>query len=102
MRELHPTKLHAFLSVHAPELEEKAKACELAGESYREAHGRIEFHFEGSLIRVGALPGWQPYERQHNAKRGKIGGFSRKARTRMMELCAKIRSDAPALFVTLT
>lgn len=64
--------------------------------------GQIEVHYEGSLIRFGCLPGWEPYERVGGSKRGTIGGFSRKARGRMMELCAKIRGDASALFVTLT
>lgn len=102
MRELYPTKLHACLARHAPELEAKAKNGELAEEAFRAKYGTIEFHYQGLLIRFGCLPGWEPYERESDAKRGTIGGFSRKARTRMMELCAKIRSDAPALFVTLT
>ena len=102
MRIYYPTRLHACLAEHAPTLEAHAKNCELPEEAHRANFGKIDFHYQGSLIRIGPLPGWEPYERKNQAKRGKIGGFSAKARGRMMELCAKIRDDAVALFVTLT
>ena len=83
-------------------LEKKARV-RFIDESIRRAQfGKIQVHYEGSLIRFGCLPGWQPHENYANAKRGMIGGFSAKSRGRMMELCAKIRADASALFVTLT
>jgi len=102
VRELYPTRLHACLAKHGPVLEDRAKGRELPEEAYRDRHREIHFHFEGSLIIVARLPGWEPYERERESKRGLIGGFSIKARGRLMNLCARIRRDAPALFVTLT
>ena len=102
MEELYRTKLEAFLSQHAPKLEETARHRELLEEAFRDSWGQIDFHYDGSLIRIGRLPGWEPYERKHETKRGKIGGFTVKARGRLMTICACIRRDAAALFVTLT
>lgn len=100
--ELYPTKLHAFLSWFAPVLENHAKERYFKGSADRAKFGKVEVHYEGSLIRFGSLPGWEPYESNSTSTRGKIGGFSRKSRGRMMDLCSRIKSDAPALFVTLT
>jgi hypothetical protein len=102
VREFYPTKLHACLAKHAPALEDRAKSRELSEEIYRERIRGIHFHYEGSLIRIARLPGWEPYDRLNATKRGRVGGFSTKARGRLMTLCAQIRRDALALFVTLT
>jgi hypothetical protein len=100
--ELYPTKLHACMAQHAPALENPAKSLELPEEAYRERFREIHFHYEGSLIRIARLPGWDPYQRENQKKRGRVGDFSVKARGRLMDLCARIRRDAMALFVTLT
>jgi hypothetical protein len=90
------------MAQHAPALENRAKSLELAEEAYRERFREIHFHYEGSLLRIARLPGWEPYQRENQKKRGLVGGFSIKARGRLIELCARIRRDAMALFVTLT
>jgi hypothetical protein len=70
--------------------------------AYRERFREIRFHYEGSLIQVARLPGWEPCQRANQKKRGLIGGSSIRAGGRLMNIWAQIRRNAMALFVTLT
>lgn len=60
------------------------------------------FHYDGSLITVERFPLWEPYENSRATIRGRVHGFSRKARQRFLLLVASFRRDALPLFVTLT
>jgi hypothetical protein len=62
----------------------------------------VNVYYEGGLIEIKHAPGWEAYERPA-AKRGKIKGFTRKSRARLMFFIACIKRNAKLpLFVTLT
>src|SRR5665213_3165004 len=49
----------------------------------RDQKRRVRLHYEGTLIRIDGVPGWEEYDNEKKAKRGAVSGFSCKARSRM-------------------
>lgn len=68
----------------------------------RDRKRRVRLHYEGTLIRIDGLPGWNEYENKKDSKRGAVSGFSSKSRSRMLSLVASLNASIHPQFVTLT
>ena len=68
----------------------------------RDQKRRVRLHYEGTLIRIDGIPGWEQYEDIRRAKRGAVSGYSAKARSRMLALVASLNAAIHPQFVTLT
>ena len=101
--DLFPTPLHAW--AHSPRAEELNQKCHgeyLDAYSARDKKRRVRLHYEGTLIPIDGLPGWNEYESETKSKRGAVSGFSSKSRTRMLSLVASLNAKIHPQFVTLT
>jgi hypothetical protein len=74
----------------------------LDGKTARDQKRRVRLHYEGTLIRIDGIPGWDEYENETKSKRGAVSGFSCKARSRMLSLVASLSAKIHPQFVTLT
>jgi hypothetical protein len=100
---LFPTPLHAW--VHSPaaeKLNEKSHGTYLDGRASRDSKRRVRLHYEGTLIRIDGLPGYDEYENGVKAKRGAVSGYSSRSRSRMLSLVASLNASVHPQFVTLT
>jgi hypothetical protein len=98
-----PTPLHAW--VHSPRAEKLNQICHgeyLDAKIAREKKRRVRLHYEGTLIRIDGIPGWQEYENEKRSKRGAVSGFSCKSRSRMLALVSSLNAKIHPVFVTLT
>ena len=106
----HTSPEHRYRSpldawAHSPaaeKLNEKSHGKFLDGKAAREKARRVRLHYEGTLIRIEGIPGWEPYENEKAPKRGTIGGYSCKSRSRMLALVSSLNAKILPLFVTLT
>jgi hypothetical protein len=102
-RSLFPTPLHAWAhSPRAEELNKKRHGEFLDAKSERDKKRLVSFHYEGTLIRIAGVSGWEEYENEKASKRGAVSGFSCKARSRMLRLVASLNFEIHPQFVTLT
>lgn len=101
--ELFPTPLHAW--AHSPRAEELNQKCHgeyLDARAARDKKRRVRLYYEGTLIRIDGIPGWEEYERETKSKRGAVSGFSGKSRSRMLALVSSLNRQILPIFVTLT
>ena len=74
-KDRYPTKLHAWAhSKPAKALNHERHVAFIDGFAARDKKLRVRLHYEGTLIRIDGLPGWNEYENQKEAKRGSVRG----------------------------
>ena len=83
--------------------EPKRKEAFIDGCVAREQRRNVTFYPDGSLMTVGKIPGWEPYEGDARGRRGRISGFTRKSRMGFLTTVATLdrKAELPK-FVTLT
>lgn len=98
----YKTRLDAWKASPAPEkLEAEARLRDADLRPILRAQRGIRFYPEGNLVQIEGSDDYEPHERK-TTKRGKIAGFSARARSRLITFCAKLNRNALPLFVTLT
>jgi len=101
--ETFPTRFHAF--VHSPEaakINAASHAAWLDVGNGNEQKRHVTFYPGASMLKLSAIPGWQPYENESAPLRGRVSGFSDRSRSRLQETLARLKANALPLFVTLT
>lgn len=97
------TPLEAW--VHSPRAEELNQKCHgeyLDAKAARDKKRRVRHWYQGTLIRIDGIPGWEEYERETKSKRGSVPAFSCKSRSRMLALVSSLNAQILPIFVTLT
>ncbi|MDR3402185.1 MAG: hypothetical protein P4L99_06765 [Chthoniobacter sp.] len=102
-KRLYPTPLHAWGdSEDAEKLNRKKHGEYVGAKAARDQKRRVRLHYEGTLIRIDGIPGWDEYENETKSKRGAVSGYSCKSRSRMLRLVASLNAEIHPQFVTLT
>jgi len=70
-------------------------------EELKKKKGRIEIYVDGNLAKC-QLPVTRPIGKRGGGRRGKVKGFSRQSRLRMMRMASKLKNAKRPLFITLT
>lgn len=63
--------------------------------------GKVHLEAQGHLFKV-SVPALPVDGKRSVGKRGKVKGFSRKSRKRLLEMCARLEPKGPVSFITLT
>src|SRR5581483_9168841 len=93
----------AEIRKHWREQERQARLGDVDGQVRRADTALVNVYLEGALLEIDSIPGWNPYDSEKKRKRGKISGFSRRSRKRMLMNMAKIQRAAPLpLFMAVT
>lgn len=68
----------------------------------REKWRTVDFYVGGTMMEVAKEPGYEMYEDAERGVRGRVEGFSRRSRQRMMEAGAKLLSKVLPVMLTVT
>lgn len=98
----YDSRLEAFLDSPAKKkLEQRARLKDADLRPILRSERAIIFYPQGNLVRIEGSNDYEPHERG-SARRGKIGSFSARSRSRLMTLCSMLNKASLPLFLTLT